>query len=173
MQRILSTGGYKAMRKILLSLISVLALAALVACGGSSSNSVTIPSGPSTGNKAGFSTSSLKGTYVYTAGGATASNNFATVGVFTADGAGNITSGTLDYYDDGGNQIQNQSVTGTYSNGTTADVTSSATWTSSTASVASISSGGMATAVAAGSSTITASLSGVSSAAALTVTEPR
>jgi hypothetical protein len=115
MQRILSTGGYKAMRKILLSLISVLALAALVACGGSSSNSVTIPSGPSTGNKAGFSTSSLKGTYVYTAGGATASNNFATVGVFTADGAGNITSGTLDYYDDGGNQIQNQSVTGTYS----------------------------------------------------------
>ena len=57
---------------------------------------------------------------------------------------------------------QQFSAMATYSNGTTADVTSSATWTSSTASVASISSGGMATAVAAGSSTITASLSGVS-----------
>ena len=65
---------------------------------------------------------------------------------------------------------QQFSAMATYSNGTTADVTSLATWTSSTASVASISSGGMATAVAAGSSTITASLSGVSSAAALTVT---
>jgi hypothetical protein len=60
--------------------------------------------------------------------------------------------------------------TATYSDGSTGNVTSSVTWTSSSASVATITAAGMATAVAAGSSTMTASLNGVSGAAALTVT---
>lgn len=113
-QRLLSSGGYKDMSKIILSLISVVALAALTACGGSS-NSTPTTTAPSGGNNAGFSTSSLKGTYVFAASGVTSSNNFATEGVFTADGAGNISSGARDIYDDGGGQVQEESITGTYS----------------------------------------------------------
>ncbi len=60
--------------------------------------------------------------------------------------------------------------TASYSDGSTANVTSSATWTSSSPSVATVSTGGVATGVAAGSSTITASLSGINGTAALTVT---
>lgn len=65
---------------------------------------------------------------------------------------------------------QQFTATATYSNGTTGNVTSTATWTSSKTSVATISSAGLATGVAAGSSTITASVSGVSGTAVLTVT---
>jgi uncharacterized protein YjdB len=59
--------------------------------------------------------------------------------------------------------------TGSYSDGSTADVTASVTWTSSSLSVATITSAGMATAVAPGASTMTATLSGISGAATLTV----
>jgi uncharacterized protein YjdB len=59
--------------------------------------------------------------------------------------------------------------TGTYNNGSTANVTSLASWTSSSPAVATINSTGLATGIAAGSSTIQASLSGFSSSAALTV----
>lgn len=113
-QRLLFSGGYKAMSKIILSLISVVTLAALTACGGSS-NSTPTTTAPSGGNNAGFSISSLKGTYVFAASGVTTSNNFATEGVFTADGAGNISSGARDIYNDGGGQVQEESITGTYS----------------------------------------------------------
>jgi trimeric autotransporter adhesin len=67
---------------------------------------------------------------------------------------------------------QQYAVTAMYSNNTTKDVTTSATFSSSTASVATITaSGGLATAVAAGSTTITANLTGASPATAtLTVT---
>jgi hypothetical protein len=59
----------------------------------------------------------------------------------------------------------------TYSDGSTADVTSAATWTDANAKVAIITSSGMATAVAAGSTTIKASLpSGESGTASITVT---
>jgi uncharacterized protein YjdB len=58
---------------------------------------------------------------------------------------------------------------GTYNDGSTANVTSLATWMSSTPTVATINAAGLATGVAAGSSTISASLSGFSSTAALTV----
>jgi uncharacterized protein YjdB len=65
---------------------------------------------------------------------------------------------------------QQFTATGAYSDGATADVTASVTWTSSSPSIATTTTAGMATAVAAGSSTITASLSGISGAATLTVT---
>ena len=61
--------------------------------------------------------------------------------------------------------------TGTYSNSTTQNITSTVTWASSNTSAATIAPGGVATGVAAGMSSITASLSGVTSNSAnLTVT---
>ena len=57
----------------------------------------------------------------------------------------------------------------TYSDGSTANVTSMASWTAANAAVATINSAGLATAIAAGSTTITASVSGVSGMATLTV----
>ena len=65
---------------------------------------------------------------------------------------------------------QQLTATATYSDGSTGDVTSSVAWTSSSASVATIATSGLATGVAAGSSTVTASLNGLSGAATLTVT---
>ncbi|HEY2455812.1 MAG TPA: Ig-like domain-containing protein, partial [Candidatus Acidoferrum sp.] len=66
---------------------------------------------------------------------------------------------------------QQFTATANYSNNTSKDVTSSATWASSSTTVASISTGGLATGVAGGTSNITASFNGVtSSAAVLTVT---
>lgn len=59
--------------------------------------------------------------------------------------------------------------TAKYSNGTTANVTSSAAWTSSNTSVATIDSSGLATALAAGLTTISAKVSGVAGSAPLTV----
>jgi len=57
----------------------------------------------------------------------------------------------------------------TYSDGSTGNVGTTATWTSANTAVATINSSGLATAVAAGSSAITATLSGVSGTATLTV----
>ena len=65
---------------------------------------------------------------------------------------------------------QQFTATGTYSDNSTANITSSVTWTSGTPGTATISTAGLATAVAAGTSTITATLSGKSGIAALTVT---
>ena len=67
------------------------------------------------------------------------------------------------------------SATGTYGDGSTQNVSASATWTSSDTSVATVEStgevkAGQATGVSLGTSTITASLNGFSSSAALTVT---
>ncbi|HVU17052.1 MAG TPA: immunoglobulin domain-containing protein [Candidatus Didemnitutus sp.] len=62
--------------------------------------------------------------------------------------------------------------TGTYSDGSTQNVSTSVTWSSSNASVASIGTSGSAQALTAGSATITASLSGVSASATVTVTVP-
>lgn len=66
--------------------------------------------------------------------------------------------------------------TGTYANGTTQNLTTSVTWSSATASVATISNAsggnGLATAVAAGSSVITAALGSISGSTTLTVTTP-
>ena len=59
--------------------------------------------------------------------------------------------------------------TATYSDGSSSDLTSGVTWTSSSTSVATINSSGVATTVAAGQTTITASISGLSDTSTLTV----
>jgi len=62
--------------------------------------------------------------------------------------------------------------TGSYSDGSHQDLTSSVAWTSSSPGAATIAAGGLATGVSAGASTITATLGAVSATAALTVTAP-
>ena len=62
--------------------------------------------------------------------------------------------------------------TGTYSDGTTQDLTSAVNWTSSSAAVATISSAGLLMAKTSGSTTITATLSGVSGSSTFTVLPP-
>lgn len=59
---------------------------------------------------------------------------------------------------------------GTYSDGSTADVTATVKWTAASTAVATVTPSGLVTAVGAGSTSISASLSGVSGKAALTVT---
>jgi hypothetical protein len=59
---------------------------------------------------------------------------------------------------------------GTFSDTTTQDITSSVTWNSSNATIATISSNGLATTVAAGSTTISATSGGISGSTTLTVT---
>jgi uncharacterized protein YjdB len=67
---------------------------------------------------------------------------------------------------------QTFTATGTYSDGSTADITSQVTWTSDTPSVT-INSTGLATGVATGSANITAALSGITSPpVSLTTTSP-
>lgn len=62
------------------------------------------------------------------------------------------------------------SATGTYSDGTTKDLTASATWTTANGSVANVSSAGVVTGVSAGSAMITASISGSSGSTTITIT---
>ena len=66
--------------------------------------------------------------------------------------------------------------TGTYDNGSTPDITTQVTWSSSDITVAQVSNAagsiGLATSLVAGTSTITATMTGVSGTAALTVTAP-
>jgi hypothetical protein len=64
---------------------------------------------------------------------------------------------------------QQFTATSTYSDGSTRNVSSTATWTTTTASVATISSSGLATAVATGSSVITAAVGSISGTTTLTV----
>ena len=68
-----------------------------------------------------------------------------------------------------GGSGQQYSATATYSDGTNGDVTLSVTWSSSVTTVATITSAGFATPVATGSTTISASLSGVVGTSNLTV----
>jgi len=67
---------------------------------------------------------------------------------------------------------QQFSAMGTFSNNAMQDLTSQVTWASQTMTTATISSGGLATAVGAGTSAITASLHGVTGQTTLTVTAP-
>jgi uncharacterized protein YjdB len=67
---------------------------------------------------------------------------------------------------------QQFTATGNYSNGTTQNLTTTATWTSSNLSVATVASGGLSTAIAQGTTTITASSGTISGSATLTVTPP-
>lgn len=69
-----------------------------------------------------------------------------------------------------GTATQQFVATATLDDGTTVDVSSDATWTSSDVGAATVDGDGLATGVAAGSTTITATLGGVSGTATLTVT---
>ena len=62
------------------------------------------------------------------------------------------------------------SATGTYSDGTSQDITASLTWTSSNTGIATVSASGLATGVAAGTTTITATSGTISGSTSLTVT---
>jgi hypothetical protein len=79
----------------------------LVACGNSSSSSITVP--PAANNAL------LHGQYAFTFSGQNVNNILAVVGSFTADGAGNITAGSEDINNGAGSV--NLSFTGTYSVG--------------------------------------------------------
>lgn len=70
------------------------------------------------------------------------------------------------------NTSQQLTATGNYSDGSSADLTSTVTWTSSTTAIATISNTGLVSAVGAGSTNISASLGGVSQSTTLTVTAP-
>jgi hypothetical protein len=67
---------------------------------------------------------------------------------------------------------QQFTATANYTGGVTANMTSNVTWTIANTSVATISSSGLAIGVAAGTSTVTATLSGVTGTAPITVTIP-
>jgi hypothetical protein len=67
---------------------------------------------------------------------------------------------------------QQFTATGTYTDGSTLDITSSATWASSNSSVATITTGGLATAKAQGTSQISAKSGSVTGTTTLTVTPP-
>ncbi|HTW75627.1 MAG TPA: PilC/PilY family type IV pilus protein [Steroidobacteraceae bacterium] len=69
-------------------------------------------------------------------------------------------------------QTQQYTATGTYSDGSTLNLTAQVTWSSSDTGVATIASGGLASGVAAGSTTVTATLSSVSGSTTLTVVTP-
>lgn len=87
--------------------VTLLAIAATVGCG--SSGSVVLP--PTGGN---YSNSSLKGSYVYQVHGFDPNGNpYRQVGVFTADGNGNITGGS----DDSSSNASGAAVSGTYTVG--------------------------------------------------------
>src|SRR6516162_9558692 len=62
--------------------------------------------------------------------------------------------------------------TGSYSDGSQQNITLSVTWGSTNTALATIASGGLATAVAAGSTTIQAALSGITGSTGLTVSAP-
>ena len=68
--------------------------------------------------------------------------------------------------------MQQFTATGIYSDGSTQDITSQATWTSSSPGVATINAGGLATGISAGFTTISATLSDLVGATALTVNAP-
>lgn len=70
------------------------------------------------------------------------------------------------------NTSQQFTATGVYTDGSSADLTNLVAWSSSSTGVATISAGGMANAVAAGSTNISAALAGVTSSTSLTVTAP-
>ncbi len=68
------------------------------------------------------------------------------------------------------NATEQFTATGNYSDGSTANLSSSVAWASSNQAVATVTETGVATGVAAGSTTITAAMSGVTGSATLTVT---
>ena len=71
------------------------------------------------------------------------------------------------------NTTQPMTASGTYSDGTQQDLTNLVTWASSSSSIATIDQTGLVTAVASGSTNITAAMSGITGTTALTVNTPQ
>jgi uncharacterized protein YjdB len=67
-------------------------------------------------------------------------------------------------------KTQQMTATGTYDNGSTESITTSASWATSDATIATVSSTGLVTGVASGSATISATQDGVSGSTTVTVT---
>ena len=85
-------GSYRAVSTAVSLVLGISSLATMVGCG----NGGSVVLNSTTGS---YSKASLKGSYVYQIHGASVSNGvvYREVGVFTADGAGNITGGSDDY----------------------------------------------------------------------------
>jgi hypothetical protein len=99
------------MRKLYLAL-GLISLLFTIACGSGTSTSGT-PGPTPQGN---YTNASLSGQYFYQLKGTNLTNGFAfsEAGVFTADGNGNITSGSDDYNEIDGSGISHDTITGTY-----------------------------------------------------------
>lgn len=132
----------------------------------SSSNSGVVRISNITGSQ-GLANSAAAGTATISAtyGSATASTNV----TVTAPVATSLAVSPPDPLLPPGGTLQ-MSAVAKFTDGTTSDVTSSVTWTSSNASVATIGSQGLATGIANGTATITATLGSTSGSAFLTVT---
>jgi uncharacterized protein DUF4082/Big-like domain-containing protein len=120
----------------------------------------------------------LAGTYVYGGGGEVPTSvwmgsNYAVDIVFTPVSAPSLSSIAVTPTSPSipAGATQQLTAIGTYGDSSTQDITSQVSWASSSTTTATISPGGLATGVAAGSSNVTASLSGIASpAVVLTVT---
>ncbi|HEX7730865.1 MAG TPA: Ig-like domain-containing protein [Terracidiphilus sp.] len=120
-------------------------------------------SGLATGVAAGTSTvTATLGTVSGTASLTVSSSGVTLTSISVTPSTASISAGTTKQF----------TATGNYSDGSTQTLTTSVTWTSGTTSVATIASSGLATGVAVGSSTITATLGTVSGTATITVTPP-
>lgn len=121
--------------------------------------------------------SSPAGTYPITVGGAVDNNYTISMvnGTLTVTAAPTVTLSSLTVSPASKSlttgQTQQLALTGNYSNGSTSNLTTVASWSSSSASVATVSSG-LVSAVGAGSATVTATYGGMSTTAAITVTAP-
>jgi hypothetical protein len=161
--------------------VGVAYLATLTASGGTTPYTWLIPSGLPPGLTLNSSTGAISGTpttvgtYSFTAQVADSSNPVLTatkvlsIGVVAPSPALTSIAVTPANQTIQVGATQQFTATGTYSNGSTQNITGSVTWTSSNTSVATITGAGLATAVNPGSTTIMATLSGVSGSAGLTV----
>jgi len=122
-------------------------------------------------NAAGVATGSASGTVTITAKSGTLQGG-ATLNVTAA--AANLTSIVISPAASSMpvNTSQQFIATGNYTDGSSADLTTLVTWASSSSGVATISVSGLATAVTAGTTNISASFAGVSASTGLTVTAP-
>jgi len=108
----------------------------------------------------GSGTTTIKATSGSISGSTTLTVNPSLVSISVTPAAASIPLGNTQQY----------AATGTYSDGSTQNLTNSVTWTSSSKNVATISVGGLATSVAPGSSTISAVLGSVSGSTTINVT---
>ena len=93
-------------RRVVLSVIALLSLALLAACGSGRTPVVPPPGG-------GFANANLNGTYVFSIAGQDTSGSFiAIAGTFTANGQGGITAGVLSLNDPVEGTLSGQAITG-------------------------------------------------------------